>query len=77
MGLSRTPVISAQRFRTGVVELAMEISTDYENKELLALVILRGSFIFAADLLRRISVPIKVDFVRAKATTACKHREVE
>lgn len=42
-------------------ELAHEIATDYRGKELTVIAILNGSFIFVADLLRRIPLPLQVD----------------
>lgn len=46
-----------------VAELGRRISKDYAGKSLTALVVLKGSFVFAADLLRAIDVPIKVEFI--------------
>jgi len=42
-------------------ELAGQITEDYRGKELTAIAILNGSFIFMADLLRRIPLPLQVD----------------
>jgi hypoxanthine phosphoribosyltransferase len=47
-----------------VGELAEQISHDYEGKELLIVGILNGAFVFMADLIRRLDVPCRVDFVR-------------
>ena len=47
-----------------VRELAGTISRDYEGKELIVIGILKGAFIFMADLIRCLSVPCRVDFVR-------------
>lgn len=46
-----------------VTELGNEISKDYENKEIVAISLLRGSFIFAADLVREINIPVNMDFI--------------
>ena len=43
--------------------LGSEISRDYEGKKLYVLSLLRGSFIFAADLVRKIQVPTKIGFM--------------
>ncbi len=61
----RPPVlISEERIRTRVQELAAEISRDFSGAQGLLLVgVLRGAFIFLADLARRITVPHAVDFV--------------
>jgi len=57
-------LISTDRIRQRVAELAHQINRDYEKAESLLLVgILRGAFIFLADLTRRISVPHAVDFM--------------
>lgn len=47
-----------------VNKLAARISADLAEKKPLFLVILNGSFIFAADLLRGITIPCEVTFVR-------------
>lgn len=47
-----------------VQELANQISVDYAGRELIVIGILRGAFIFMADLIREISVPCKIDFAR-------------
>src|SRR5437899_1188612 len=42
-------------------ELAAEITEAYRGKELTVIAVLNGSLIFAADLLRRIPLPLKLD----------------
>lgn len=54
---------SRERIEREVQRLADEISADYSGRELLVLVILKGAFIFAADLVRKIRVPLEVDFI--------------
>jgi hypoxanthine phosphoribosyltransferase len=46
-----------------VRELAAEISRDYKGRELTMLGVLRGAFIFIADLMRFVTVPCAVDFM--------------
>jgi hypoxanthine phosphoribosyltransferase len=46
-----------------VRELGEIISKDYEGKEIIAVCLLRGSFIFAADLIREIKPNVIVDFM--------------
>lgn len=49
----------------GIVRrLAGEVSRDYEGKDLVACPILTGAFMFASDLVRRLTVPCEVSFVR-------------
>lgn len=47
-----------------VAELAVDITRDYAEKELLVVGVLKGSFIFMADLIRVIQIPSAVDFVK-------------
>ncbi|PYP63170.1 MAG: hypoxanthine phosphoribosyltransferase [Gemmatimonadetes bacterium] len=48
-----------------VRELGQEITTRYSDGELLVLGLLKGSFIFLSDLVRRIDRPLQVDFLVA------------
>jgi len=57
-------LIPEEAVQKRVRSLARKISRDFAGKELLLVGILKGSFIFLADLARRISVPVKIDFVR-------------
>jgi len=61
-------LISEERIREQVEELAKRISSDYADKGELCLVgVLRGSFVFLADLVRRLSVPVRIDFLALSA----------
>ena len=44
-------------------ELAGRISSDYKGKDLLVVGVLKGSVIFAADLIKNISIPCEIDFM--------------
>jgi len=46
-----------------VRELADQISAEHAGRELLALGILKGSWVFLADLVRRMTIPVTVDFM--------------
>jgi hypoxanthine phosphoribosyltransferase len=63
--LAPPPVLlSADRIAGRVTELAGQISRDYAGVDDLLLVgVLRGAFIFLADLSRRLTVPCSVDFI--------------
>ena len=50
-----------------VAKLGSEISRDYEGKSLHVISLLTGSFIFAADLVRSITVPLKVSFIKTSS----------
>ena len=44
--------------------LGAQLTSDYAGKELIAVVILKGSILFAADIVRHIKLNMKIDFVR-------------
>ena len=46
-----------------VAQLGEQISRDYEGKDLLLVGVLKGSVVFMADLMRRITVPAAIDFM--------------
>src|SRR5256886_16134062 len=46
-------------------ELAAQISKDYRDRDLTVIAVLSGSLVFMADLLRRIPLPLKLDFLSA------------
>ena len=48
-----------------VRELADRISLEYEGTELLVVGVLKGAFVFMADLIRNLNVPCRIDFIRA------------
>lgn len=58
------PFITEAELDGIVRRLAADISRDYQDSNLLACPILTGAYMFAADLLRRLSVPCEVSFVR-------------
>ena len=60
---SHKVLISKTRIQAKVKQLARKISSDYQGKDPVLVGVLRGSFIFMADLLREISIPVEVDFI--------------
>jgi hypoxanthine phosphoribosyltransferase len=57
-------LVSEEEITAVVDTLARRINSDYIGKEPVFLCILNGSFIFAADLLRKISLPCRVSFIK-------------
>jgi hypoxanthine phosphoribosyltransferase len=49
--------------RLKIKELAREITRDYADQEILVVGILKGAFIFMADLVREIDLPLQLDFM--------------
>ena len=58
-------VYEAETIAKRVAELGQAITTAYPDGELLVLGLLKGSFIFLSDLVRRIDRPLQVDFLVA------------
>ena len=57
-------LISEEAIQSRVLELAEQISTDYGGGDDLVMVgVLKGSFIFLADLSRRLSIPRTIEFI--------------
>ena len=61
------PILSAAEIRRLVLKLSRQISSDYEGRDLVLIGVLKGSFIFMADLARELSIPVKMDFVQASS----------
>jgi len=61
------PFFTAEQIHSRVKELAEKISADYEGKNLLAVGILKGAFMFFSDLVRMIKVPLTIDFITASS----------
>lgn len=60
------PVISAEQIQKRVRELARQISDDYKGKTVQALAVLENSFIFVADLVRAVEIPVVCTFVKPR-----------
>tara|TARA_R110002096_G_scaffold62394_1_gene154317 strand:- start:917 stop:1453 length:537 start_codon:yes stop_codon:yes gene_type:complete len=61
-------MISAKAITARIETLCREIQTEFEGTEKLTVVgLLRGSFVFIADLVRELNLPIEVDFLEASS----------
>jgi len=60
-------LISEQEIQNKVKELAVTISQDYPDSTPLLIGILKGAWMFMADLVRYISIPIKCDFMQVSS----------
>jgi len=57
------PVLKKDDIDKMVVAVARKISSDYKDRELILIGVLKGSFVFLSDLIRNLSIPVKIDFV--------------
>ena len=48
-----------------IAAIAREISSEYQDQELVLIGILKGAFVFMSDLMRALTIPVRVDFLRA------------
>lgn len=65
--LTFVPFISTAEIQDTVAALAKRIDEDYAGRNPLLLIVLNGAFIFAADLVRKISIPIRLDFIKVSS----------
>ncbi len=56
-------LFSAEDLQQRIAALGSQIKRDYEGKDLLVVGILKGSFMFMADLVRAVDLPLRVDFM--------------
>jgi hypoxanthine phosphoribosyltransferase len=56
-------LISAGRIAARVAELGAEISRDQAGREIVLVCVLKGGFVFAADLARAIDLPVRIEFL--------------
>ena len=61
---NRKILFSRDKIATEVKRLGQQISQDYGDQEIMLVGVLKGSFLFIADLIREIESPSVVDFVR-------------
>jgi hypoxanthine phosphoribosyltransferase len=61
------PQFTEETIRAAVRRIAREISEAYRDERPLLVGVLKGSFVFLADLVRELTVPFEVDFVRARS----------
>jgi hypoxanthine phosphoribosyltransferase len=61
------PLLTTEQIQNKVAELADRISHDYLGKKILAVGILKGSFMFFSDLVRAIQQPVTIDFIIASS----------
>ena len=57
-------LFSKQEIAETVTRLAQEISVDYADKKLVLIGVLKGAFVFLADLVRHLTIPAAIEFVR-------------
>jgi len=60
-------LISADKIQQRVKELGSEITRDYAGRSLVLICVLKGSFVFAADLARAIDLQLRIEFLGVRS----------
>ena len=60
-------MLSKEEIAEKVKELGKVITADYIGKEVMLVGVMKGSFVFLADLVRAIDMPVTIDFISAKS----------
>jgi len=64
MNLDQVRVLySEEEIKARIDQMGKSITQDYHGEELLVIGILKGAFMFMSDLIRRIEVPLQIDFM--------------
>lgn len=61
------PLFSADDIASRVTEMGRQLAADYADRRLTVVSVLSGSILFAADLIRVVGLPLKLEFVRASS----------
>lgn len=71
---STQPLIDRARLHARIGELAAALDDCLAGRELLVLVVLKGSVPFSVDLMRQLHLPLQVDYVRARSYSGTESR---
>lgn len=61
------PLLDKDHIEKLVGSIARRISADYKGRDLILVGILKGSFVFLSDLIRRLTIPVQIDFICASS----------
>ncbi|MBQ8428141.1 MAG: hypoxanthine phosphoribosyltransferase [Clostridia bacterium] len=62
-------LISQEQIATRIKEIAAQLDKEYAGKKPVLVCILKGSFLFFADLVREMKIPVMIDFLSASTAT--------
>ena len=61
------PLITAEEVARRISELAADMANDYAGKDPIFVVVLKGAFVFVADLVRALEFPVSTEFIRVSS----------
>ncbi len=68
-----SPLIDRERIEARIRELGEQISQDFAGRDLTLVGILKGSVPFLSDLMRRVTVPVQIDFLEVSSYDGTMH----
>lgn len=68
-----TELWSAEQLQTAVANVAAQINEEYEGERIILIGILKGATVFLADLMRHITLDVKIDFIGCTSYADGKH----
>jgi hypoxanthine phosphoribosyltransferase len=66
------PLFSREHIQNKIAETAKKISDDYRDKKPIMIAILKGSFVFLADIIRDLDIDVNIEFVQISSYGASK-----
>ncbi len=60
-------LVSEQEIKDIIKNLSEKINKDYSGEELTVIIILKGSLLFASDLIRELDMPVSIEFMRVSS----------
>ncbi len=66
------PLYNESDIKTRIKELGAKITKDFQGEEIVVVAVLKGAFMFVADLVREIKVPVVVDFIGCASYSGTK-----
>lgn len=67
MNQSPTPLLQARQIQARISQIARDIDRHYDGDEIVLLPVLKGALVFAADLLRELRTPCRLEFALSKS----------
>jgi hypoxanthine phosphoribosyltransferase len=61
------PMLTTEDIATRVADLGAQITRDYAGRNLVLVGVLKGSFVFLSDLMRKVDLPLRVDFLGVRS----------
>ncbi len=61
------PLLSEDQIQSRIREIGQAISNELGDKEAIVITVLKGAFIFVADLVRQLEIPVKTEFMRVSS----------